>query len=108
MVSLLIYHGAAVNARDDDGNTVLHKAAMGGFPELLLFLLDHSADIEAKDDKGTRGIHMAQSLDVMALLIKHGADINAKDDDGLAALHYAACEGHKWMLLLLIECGAEL
>ena len=37
------------NARDKDGVTALHRAAMGGHPEAVRVLLAHGADVNALD-----------------------------------------------------------
>ena len=37
-----------------------------------------------------------------------GAIVNAKDEDGWIALHYAALEGHKDIVELLIDKGADV
>lgn len=44
----------------------------------------------------------------MRLLLKMGPDINEKHDKGGTALHQAAGKGHKVVVLLLLEKGADI
>jgi len=42
----------SVNARDDAGQTALHKAAMNGWLNCVHLLLDHAVDVNAIDHSG--------------------------------------------------------
>ena len=85
MISLLMSHGADVNAKANDGRTPLHKA------------VDYSA-------KGWAGM----SPETVAALIAHGADVNAKAKDGETPLHVAARHGERQLTVILIEAGADI
>ena len=65
-----------VNAKDRNGKTLLHIAAMSGQKEVIEFLLSR------------------------------GADVNAKDGDGNTALDHAAWNRHRDMAKLLLAKGA--
>ena len=65
------------NAKDDEGNTALMKAAFEGRPESVKVLLEA------------------------------GADVNAKAPDGWTALMKATERGHTEIVKLLKEAGAK-
>ncbi len=67
--------GADVAAKDGDGRTALHWAAMNGHKDVVALLLDRM----------------------------EGVDVAAKDEYGRTALHCAAREGHKDVVALLLE-----
>ena len=76
-VKALLDAGAEVNARGDDGGTVLHWACDRGHAALVEALLDRGAEIDAQDDDGMTPLAMAgccEHDDIAMLLIKRGAD----------------------------------
>lgn len=52
-------HGADVNARDYDGNSVVHHAAARGDNELILYLVDKGADVMSVNRKGQTTVDLA-------------------------------------------------
>jgi ankyrin repeat protein len=92
---LLLAHGADVNARDEWGDTPLHKAASDDNKELTALLLAHGANVNARDDIGHTPLHSALYKDESELLLAHGADVNAKDNEGKTPLHHAASDDPK-------------
>ena len=103
--------GASVNAKDNDGWTALHWAALGGHEAVVKLLLEKGAELESKNKNGwtpllraARDGHEA----VVKLLLEKGAELESKDTDGRTALHWAALGGHEAVVKLLLEKGAEL
>ena len=67
--------GTDVNAKDGDGYTPLHFAAINGHKELAELLIDSGADVNAKDDFGETPLDWAVDegqIEIADLLRKHG------------------------------------
>lgn len=75
IVQLLLNRGADLNARNQEGSTVLQVASARGHQKLVIFLL------------------------------KMGADANAKNHEGSTALQVALTEGHEEIAEILREYG---
>jgi len=83
VASVLLSHGANVNAKDGEGKTPLHFAAQQGTSRAVEFLLKNGADANAKDNKGVtplsltkirnRGREIEKRKDIADLLRKYGA-----------------------------------
>jgi ankyrin repeat protein len=73
--------GADVNAKDEFGNTPLHKSSIN--PDKIRYLISHGADINARDNDGKTPLHKAAeknyNVDVLKGLVSLGADIHARD-----------------------------
>jgi len=92
--------GADVNAKNQNGSTPLHRAAITEIAELLIA---KGADVNAKMDNGLTPLHYAAvegRKEITELLIAAGADVNAKDDrsgtplDGANSGTYAPLRKH--------------
>jgi ankyrin repeat protein len=78
--------GTDVNARDHEGNTVLHHAAARGDNEMILYLVSKGADVKAVNRAGETTADMANGPvqriqpfpETIALLEKLGAKNNHK------------------------------
>ena len=99
-----------IAAKDNDGWTALHWAAMNGHKDVVALLLDRMDPdlIAAKDNDGWTALHCAAMnghKDVVALLLdRMDPDlIAATDNDGRTALHWAAQNGHKDVVALLLD-----
>lgn len=78
LVSMLLKHGADINARSNiTGDTALHNAAAVGDEETTKILLDHKADIDATNNNGETALAVAELMDhdeVANLLRQYGAE----------------------------------
>jgi ankyrin repeat protein len=111
---ILIDHGVDLEAKNEDGQTALHWAIIGGdyagietlmAPEMgkrpktrkvnqdmIKLLLDRGANVNARSGVGHTALHWAVvrgSLAVVDMLLNHGADLLVKDDEGKDAIDWA-------------------
>ena len=85
--------GADVNAKDEDGLTPLHRAALAGHKEIVELLITNGAEVNAKDGDGFTPLVFAVDIghkEIVEILIAKGADVNVKDENS----HTLARSGH--------------
>jgi len=101
-----------LDARDGDGMTALHYAAMGGSAEFINYLIDKGAKLELQNAQVKTPLHLAAMNDrseAVAALVKRGTVLEAKDDYGRTALVLCARErGQVVTARILIEAGADI
>jgi ankyrin repeat protein len=100
-----------VNAQDQDGNTALHHAAIGGHVEVTGTLLAYGGDVSIGDKYEAQPLFRAAGChhaDIVDLLLKAGADPNAKDRYGQIALHGPSETDDVRVQQLLIEAGSDI
>jgi serine/threonine-protein phosphatase 6 regulatory ankyrin repeat subunit A/serine/threonine-protein phosphatase 6 regulatory ankyrin repeat subunit B len=111
-----ILHGAAegqgLEARDSEGQTALHDAALGGHKEVAAFLLSQGADASSRDDEDATPVMLACEeghLEVVQMLLEatEGQGLEDRDRNGWTALHLAAAAGHKDVVAFLLSKGAD-
>ncbi len=105
--SLLAEDPERVSAKDKEGLTPLHFAALYDHKEIAELLIAKGADVNAKDKDGWTPLHETGKKDVAELLIAKGADVNAKDKEGLTPLHFAALYDHTAVAELLRRRGGK-
>jgi ankyrin repeat protein len=111
-VQLLLKHKAKVDARDAQGRSALHEAALAGNGEALDALLAAGADAQAHDAAGrtplldaARGAHLA----LVETLVSAGARLDVIDAQGRNALALAALAEAPSLALVqrLLELGVD-
>ena len=107
----LLDHGADINARNSDGLTPLGPAAYKDL-EFARMLLERGASINDHDSDGWTPLHWAvwptgRNIRTVRLLLEHGADVNARDSSGDTPSQLGSRRGHREMVELLSEYGAE-
>ena len=76
--------------------TLLHKAASGGYDDIVDILLSRGADPNSSDINGATALHYAAKhghCSVGLFLLTCGADINAQKVDGFTPLHQGFMTG---------------
>ncbi|MEA1913779.1 MAG: ankyrin repeat domain-containing protein [Campylobacterota bacterium] len=97
-----------VNATDNDGRTIFHKAVIADDSDVVEKLLTKRADLNIKDKQGRTALHHTQwkgNQKIARLLIASGADMNSVDYAGFTTLNYAAILGHTNLVVALITSG---
>ncbi len=100
-----------VEARDAQGRTRLHAAAVEGRRDEAGALIAGGADINARDNAGSAPLHLAAGFGqraVVELLLTMGADVDARNATGDTPLHAAAYWGQLGVVVQLVESGADL
>ncbi|XP_042013067.1 protein VAPYRIN-like [Salvia splendens] len=104
MVARLIESGAAVNGRDQNGWTALHRAAFKGRLDVARAVVEKGVDVDAKDGEGYTAFHCAVEsghVEVIEMLVKKGADVEAKTSKGVTALQIAQSLNYSGIVRLL-------
>lgn len=132
-----VQEGAAINAKDEMGNTPLHLAAMGGHVEIAHALLKLGADSMAKNKEGKRPSELAASDAILSACqaaesvrrreialfdavragkeaevraaLQAGVNANAlSEDNEHSLLTVAAQEGQVKVARALLQAGADV
>jgi ankyrin repeat protein len=107
----LIARGCRVDARDSQGRTPLHLAALEGSPELTLELLQARADANIADVfKGQTALHYvllstgAEATETLKVLLSFSdGDVSLRDNFGMTPLAVASELGHLDHVAALLE-----
>ncbi len=100
-----------VSAKNEDGDTPLHTAALAGSMDAALYLVGRGADIEARNSSNQSPLLYAAYVGNAALvdtLIARGAPFDYRDTRGNSPFHFAARGGHMAVVELLASKGARL
>ena len=104
---------AAAVAQDEDGDTALGMAALGGRTAEARLLLEHGADPNLCKNSGSSPLILAAQapgdagLGAAALLLDAKADIDHQDNGGSTALMFVCSNSYPEMAKLLLERGAN-
>ena len=109
----LLDHGAEVNSRNSDGQTLLHLSCEDGHVEVTRLLLRHGADVTAVDKHLHTPLHvaaLASHSKCVAVLLRYRPDIQMKmkGNTGFTALDCACQNGDKKSVKLLCDRRAKL
>ncbi|GFT84791.1 ankyrin repeat, SAM and basic leucine zipper domain-containing protein 1 [Nephila pilipes] len=102
--SLLLQHGAKVNAHERHYTTPLMFAAREGYLLIAKKLLDHGADLNLQDNRGVTALAWAAHNGhghIVRILIEKGADANILNSVGQSPADLAYENGHNEVASLL-------
>lgn len=95
LLELLLERGADPNAKDDNGQTVLHKVA-ANFNKAL------------RGGQNRASYNQENNLKVFQTLLQHGASPETPDNEGVTSLHLLAGNGTPDTLRLCLEYCADV
>ncbi len=125
-MKLLVARGAALEAKDEEGETALIKAAARGDVGVVSALLDNGANVNTADSKGSSALLYSLDSENLAhgeeretlpqrrlevarlLLLAKSIDVNAQNSDGETALLRAVRLSNSDMIRLLLAQKADV
>jgi ankyrin repeat protein len=108
IATMLIEHGADLNAANRFGATALLYAARQGCADVVEVLLQAGADVNKADENGFAPLSVAATAVIATMLIERGADVNAANKLGHTALLIAGRKGRADVVKALVQAGADL
>ncbi|KAK7074366.1 hypothetical protein SK128_009451 [Halocaridina rubra] len=111
------YETDPLNIMNKKHQTALHFAALIGHVKILDMYLDAGANIISKDENGFTPLHVAITAgkgNVLQQFLKCmekrnlSSILNVTTNTGKTPLHYAAHIGHKELLKMLVDAGADI
>jgi uncharacterized protein len=109
-VNRSIAAGAAVNARNRVGETVLVIALKSDRPAMALQMIDAGTDVNLAAVNGVTPLMAAAHggyVEVVRALLAKGADVTAVDQLKKNAMTYAAGQGNTEVVELLLQAGVD-
>lgn len=103
-VRLLAGAGASVDARDKNGNTLLHKTSLIDVQEELVRL---GAAVNARNLDGETPIFTNPNVLALSLLLQHGADLGLRNNQGETVVSASIERGSDWDEALRKVAAAE-
>jgi len=119
------------NARDEAGNTALHRAAAAGHKEIVDLLIKKGAKINVPNKQDIAPLYVSKNAEIAGMLLPHtpnatlhkaalcgsrcvvemliaaGADVNTKNEQESTPLDMAALRGHRNIADILLQHGAN-
>jgi ankyrin repeat protein/beta-lactamase regulating signal transducer with metallopeptidase domain len=112
MASDLVEAGAHVDAKGNDGLTVLYYEVRSVHLDAIRLLIEKGADVNVRDSEGASLLDDAVwtgSVDTVALLLAHGARLNEPDPEtGATPINEAAYRGNPEVVQYLLQFHPDL
>lgn len=102
--SILLNLGVDINARNPEGESVLHNAVLSRSQAMVEFLIEKGADIDAQSAQGWTPLMWAAEnnlVEMVRLLLRCNADTTLQNIDGNTALDIAQNLNHTGVIELL-------
>ena len=104
-------NGASVDAVTNLGKNVIHMAAEGNQPSMMIYLISKEyQSSQSVDENGSTPLHWAcyaGAEEAVNFLLNLGANINAQDKEKLTPLHLAVLGGKDKIVLRLLQKNAD-
>ena len=111
LLQLLIDNGANVDAITNTEKNVMHFAAEGNQPSMLIYLLtEQHQSTQSVDENGSTPLHWAcysGAEEAVDFLINLNVNIDEQDKQKWTPLHLAASEGREKIVLKLLQKNAN-
>jgi hypothetical protein len=111
VVDLLLSHGAALELKNENGQTALDVASNTNVLQLLNDWQNNTTKVLTRYDDGKTLLHKAVSKGSVSSVLdclKYGSDINARDNSAWTPLHEACLTVNVEMVELLLSYGADI
>ncbi len=110
-MNALLRHGAAVNEKNNDGDTALISASRKGNLDIVNVLLDRKARVDEKTPTGSTALMIASTyghLGIVKRLFTRRADIHHTNIEGDTALMNASRMGYRDIVEFLLDRRAKI
>ena len=111
VIQVLLAAGVNLEARDKDGNTPLHWAALyNENPAVVQVLLAAGAELEVRDKDGNTPLCFAaenKNSAVVQVLLAAGAELEVRGKSGRTPLYWATYNENSAVIQALIDAGAD-
>ena len=112
IVRSLIECGADVNVTSNKGLNVLHMAAQGNNPNIIIyFKTKYNMSVLSKDSQGNIPLHWAcynSSEEAINFLLSYMDDINIQNNEGKTPLHVAVFTEKPSLIKKLLKKGGDI
>lgn len=109
LLKALIVRDADMNYINEQGESAVSRAALGGHLTTLKILIEAGASVTASPHGRSILMHSVEDNNMLIsqMLIDAGADVNFRDEEGDSALRIARRRGFVDLDLLLMQSGAR-
>ena len=111
LLQLLLRNGASVEAVTNLGKNVMHMAAEGNQPSMMIYLIKKEfQSAQSVDENGSTPLHWAcyaGAEESVNFLLNLGAIIDAQDKQKFTPLHLAVNNGYENIVLKLLQKNAN-
>ena len=112
LVRALLAKQANVDAQNSEGTTPICFAIQNGHLSVVVALYNAGASLQISDHKGMTPLMIAtnqqyECVEIIKFLLEKHVDVNARNRDGQTAMYITCAAGHKKIMSLLLDAGAN-